>query len=301
MRKLPPLTELRAFEAAARHLSFKAAAAELRVSPTAISHQISLLERHCGQSLFRRRPRPLTLTAAGQILFPTVRDALDACAETFDRIRTGPSGKRLRVTATNAFTARWLLPRLKKWRAAHPRLKLEIIGTDTILDLAGGEADVAIRYARRPPEKGAIELFRDEFHVVAHPALIGERERPLSAAELTALPLIETEWPAPDHAAPRWDRWLDVVSRRRPGGRAIAAVPTLSFREELHAIEAAIAGQGIAICSDILIAPELADGRLVTVSRTTLPGYGFYVVHRANHRTCDSINTFIEWTRTVDR
>jgi LysR family glycine cleavage system transcriptional activator len=301
MRKLPPLTGLRAFEAAARHLSFKAAAAELRVSPTAISHQISLLERYCGQSLFRRQPRPLALTTAGQMLFPVVRDALDACAETLDRMRTGTSGRRLRVTATNAFTARWLLPRLANWRQAHPRLRLEIIGTDAVLDLTGGEADIAIRYARKPPSPGAIELFRDRFHAVASPALVGAPRRPLGLAQLTSFPLIEAEWPASDLAAPRWERWLQVAGRRGNGAPAPAAVPGLSFREELHAIEAAVAGQGIAICSDILIAPELADGRLVAVSRTTLPGYGFYIVHRPDHPRRDAITAFIEWARTMER
>jgi LysR family transcriptional regulator, glycine cleavage system transcriptional activator len=232
------------------------------------------------------------------MLFPTVRDAFDACAETLDRVRTETTTRRLRVTATNAFTARWLLPRLAKWRAAHPRLTLDIIGTDAVLDLAGGEADVAIRYARRPPSKDAIELFRDEFHVVAHPALLGDLRRPLSPARLTTFPLIEAEWPASDHAAPRWERCVDVAGRR--GAGTLAAVPALRFREELHAIEAVIAGQGIAICSDILVAPELADGRLVTVSRTTLPGYGFYIVHRPDHPKREAITAFIEWARTAD-
>jgi LysR family transcriptional regulator, glycine cleavage system transcriptional activator len=124
MRKLPPLTELRAFEAAARHLSFKMAAAELSVTPTAISHQVKLLERHCGQPLFRRRPRPLVLTWAGQQLFPVVRDGFETFAEALTTVRAGASTGRLRITATNAFAARWLVPRLPNWRDAYPRLKL---------------------------------------------------------------------------------------------------------------------------------------------------------------------------------
>ena len=102
MRKLPPLTELRAFEAAARHLSFKLAAAELGVTPTAVSHQLKLLERHCGQSLFRRRPRPLALTRAGQQLFPVVRDGFETFAEALNKIRSGGASGRLSLTATNA-------------------------------------------------------------------------------------------------------------------------------------------------------------------------------------------------------
>src|SRR6202008_2865809 len=141
MRKLPPLTELRAFEAAARQLSFKDAAAELGVTPTAVSHQIKLLERYCGQKLFRRRPRPLALTPAGQQLFPVVRDGFEIFAEALAKIRSRASGS-LRLTATNAFTARWLVPHLPDWRKVHPRLKLDIIGIDALIDLDAGDADI---------------------------------------------------------------------------------------------------------------------------------------------------------------
>ena len=120
MSRLPPLTELRAFEAAARHLSFKAAASELGVTPTAVSHQIKLLEQHCGQPLFRRRPRPLTLTAAGWQLFPVVRDSFQRIGAALDSVQFAATGGRLRVTATNAFAARWLVPRLPRWRETYP-------------------------------------------------------------------------------------------------------------------------------------------------------------------------------------
>ena len=172
MRNLPPLTELRAFEAAARHMSFKLAAAELGVTPTAISHQIKLLEQHCGQPLFRRRPRPLALTFAGKALFPVLRDGFEAFGEALSTVRAGAASGRLRVTATNAFAARWLVPRLPRWREAHPRLKLDIVGTDAVLDLRAGEADVAIYAVERPTDGPCVELLRDTFHVVASPRLV---------------------------------------------------------------------------------------------------------------------------------
>lgn len=297
MRKLPPLTELRAFEAAARHLSFKEAAAELGVTPTAISHQLKLLERHCGQALFRRRPRPLALTRAGQQLFPVVREGFETFAEALSKIRSGGASGRLGLTATNAFTARWLVPRLPHWREIYPRLKLDIIGTDTVIDLDSGDADLAIRYARKPPMAAAsVELFRDEFYAVASPKLVGHLKRSLSPTELSRLPLIEAEWPAADTDAPRWERWQrEAHSRHRTASDAMH--PSISFREELHAIEAAIAGQGVAICSTILVQPELASGALVPVSRIKLPGYGFYITHRAEHPKMDLIKAFINWAR----
>ncbi len=302
MRNLPPLTELRAFEAAARHLSFKAAAAELGVTPTAISHQIKLLEQYCGQSLFRRRPRPLTLTRAGEALFLVVRKGFVDIAEALSTLRSGKTSGRLRLTATNAFAARWLVPRLPKWHEAHPRIKLEIVGTDALLDLKAGEADIAIRYARLSPRDGpSIELMRDTFHVVASPLLLGANIRALSPAEIAHFPLIEAEWPATDEDAPNWRRWSAVAQAKHKRVPDFSALASVSFREELHAIEAAISGQGIAICSDVLIAPELASGALAPVSPIKLPGYGFYIVHRDGHPRLAAIKTFIAWALTVSQ
>lgn len=300
MRKLPPLTELRAFEAAARQLSFKHAAAELGVTPTAVSHQIKLLERYCGQPLFRRRPRPLALTPAGQQLFPVIRDGFEVFAEALASVRGGTSSGRLRITVTNAFAARWLVPRLPDWRASHPRLKLDIVGTDAVLDLGSGEADIAVRYARTPPAGlPSVELVRDSFAVVASPKLVGNLAAPLRPAELARFPLIDIEWPASDSEAPGWQQWQKVVSRRYKSVPDLSSLPALSFREELHAIEAAIAGQGLAICSDVLVGPELASGALVPVSRIRLPGYGFYIVHRPSHPKLGSIRAFIDWARSA--
>jgi len=148
MKKLPPLIELRAFDAAARHLSFKKAAAELGVTPTAISHQIRLLEQYCGRPLFRRRPRPMSLTEPGARLFPVIRDGLEAFATAIAAVKRDHNKQPLRVTTTNAFASRWLVPRLPRWRKEHPNTPLDVIGTDNVIDLNAGDADVAIRYAR---------------------------------------------------------------------------------------------------------------------------------------------------------
>src|SRR5438034_10534817 len=157
MNKLPPLIELRAFDAAARHLSFKEAAAELGVTPTAISHQIRLLERYCGRALFRRRPRPLSLTEAGARLFPVIRDGLEAFATAIAGVRRDGDKQPLRVTTTNAFASRWLVPRLPRWRKLRPDAPLDVIGTDSVLNLHAGDADVAIRYGRISPSEGVAE------------------------------------------------------------------------------------------------------------------------------------------------
>jgi LysR family transcriptional regulator, glycine cleavage system transcriptional activator len=300
MPRLPPLTELRAFEAAARHLSFRAAAEELGVTPTAVSHQIRLLELYCGRPLFRRRPRPLSLTNAGTQLFPVVHDGLGRCAEVLGEIRGGSSHRRLRVTSTNAFAARWLLPRLPLWREANPRIGLDVVGTDAVLDLKGGETDVAIRYARTPPSGFVLlELTRDRFHVVASPSLVGLGAKRLTPAQLASFPLIACEWPETDHHAPTWERWEKAARSRHRAVPGLASLVTLSFREEPHAIEAVMAGQGIGICSDVIVGRELAAGTLVRLSTISLAGYAFYGIYRANHPRRALIESFLRWMRDL--
>ena len=120
-----------------------------------------------------------------------------------------------------------------------------------------------------------------------------------SRADETGAPQPFASVPATDAEAPRWQRWQNLASRSHKSVPDLAGLPSLSFREELHAIEAAIAGQGVAICSNVLVGPELASGALVPVSRIRLPGYGFYIVHRAGHPKLGSIKAFANWARTV--
>ena len=199
------MSALRAFEAAARHLSFKAAAAELSLTPTAISHQVRALEQILGRPLFRRRPRALILTEAGTTLFPVVRNGLDAFAEAMTAVRDGIARQRLRVTTTNAFAARWLVPRLPQWRAARPEIVLEVIGTDAVVDLAPGNADVAIRYALAAPVGlTTTELLRDRFWPMANPKLLADGNPISRPSDLAKYPFI--------HAL-----WSDTNKHRQPG------------------------------------------------------------------------------------
>ena len=300
MRAMPPLLGLRAFEAAARHLSFKDAAAELGVTPTAISHQIRLLERYCGQPLFRREPRPMSLTWAGEQLFPIVRDGFDSMGESLAAIRLGAATGRLRISTTNAFAARWLVPRLPSWQKAHPGLRLDIIGTDAVLNLRAGEIDLAIRYAReKPADAFSVELFRDTFRVVGCPSLVGRASKRLAPRDLLRFPLIDAEWPPTSIDAPNWRHWEATARKSGHDVPMLAASAGCSFREELHAIEAVLAGQGIAICSDVLVGRELRAGKLRQLSDLTLPGYGFYLTYRADHPKLRSIKTFVAWAQAA--
>jgi len=301
MQQLPPLVELRAFDAAARHLSFKKAAAELGVTPTAISHQIRLLERYCGRALFRRRPRPLSLTDAGARLFPAIRSGLEAFTVAIAAVKREGNQQPLRVTTTNAFASRWLVPRLPMWRKLHPDVLLDVIGTDSVLDLKAGDGDVAIRYAtgRAAPTDGTVELLLgDTFWPFCNPRLLSPvpLKRP---ADLAKHVLIHSYWSPADLEPPTWQRWLTAASRRWREVPAFKDMQHLSFREELHAIEAVIAGQGIGIFSDVLVAHELASGALVKAFGLSLPGYSFYVVRKPGHPREKVIRAFSAWVRSV--
>jgi LysR family glycine cleavage system transcriptional activator len=298
MRKLPPLIELRAFEAAARHLSFKQAAAELGVTPTAISHQIRLLERYCGHPLFRRRPRPLTMTEAGARLFPVIRDGLETFATAIATVKRDGAKQPLRVTTTNAFASRWLVPRLSRWRRGN--VPLEVIGTDAVLDLGADDADVAIRIMASMPTDGvAKELFRDSFWPVCSPQLLSNGGRLKRAADLRRHVLIHWYWPPFIPNAVTWQRWLAVARKRWRDVPDLNEMDHLSFREELHAIEAVLAGQGIGICSDVLVAHELETGVLVKALDLKLPGQGFYLVQVPGHPRQRAIDAFSAWLQST--
>jgi len=259
-----------------------------------------LLEAYCGRPLFRRQPRPIALTWAGEQLFPVVRDGFGSFVEAINVVRAGGGATRLRLTTTNAFAARWLLPRLPQWRKTHGRLKLEIASTDEVISLENGEADISIRYVRTTPTDGpSFELMRDSFHVVAAPKLVGKLRRQLKPAELVRFPLIEAGWRSNDAEAPTWRKWEAAARKSHQHVPDLSGFASLNFREELHAIEAAISGQGIAIFSDVLVAPELANGALVKLTNVTIPGCTFYIVHRASHPKMTSIKAFVTWAMEV--
>jgi LysR family transcriptional regulator, glycine cleavage system transcriptional activator len=293
MRKLPPLRALQAFEAAARRLSFAAAAKELSVTPTAISHQIRQLEQACEVKLFQRRPRPLLLTSAGARLYPALRNGFDALASAVALLADEDVQAPLRVTSPSAFASKWLVPQLPRWREENPAVPLEIIGTDDVLDVRAGAADVAIRCARKPPlDFVAHEVFRDVYVPVCSPRLL-EHYGPIEqAADLMRLPLIHYDWMNRDPDAPTWRQWLAVARSIDPDFKPLEKAWDLSFREELHAIDAVIDGQGVAICSDVVVSNELRSGLLVKAHPLSLPGYGFYLVSMAHSARAPAIEAF---------
>ena len=273
MRRLPPLSALRAFEAAARHLSFKAAAGELGVTPTAISHQIKGLEDHLGVRLFHRRTRGLELAAPAHVLYSVLRDGFDGFAAAVEQVAVARQRQTVRISATSAFTTWWLLPRVMRFQAAHPDVDLQLHASDDVVDMRAAQTDLAVRYGHGPyPGLHATVMLADRFAPVASPSLALS-----SAADLRRAPLIHFDWRRADPANPTWDAWFKAA-----GLPAAPPVSHLLFSEEGHAIQAAVAGQGVALLSLVLVHGEIHAGRLVQPFGPVLEGYAYHLVEAAD-------------------
>ncbi|RED53310.1 LysR family transcriptional regulator [Aestuariispira insulae] len=296
MRQLPPLNALRAFEAAARHRSFKKAAEELLVTPTAISHQIRLLEEICGCPLFRRHPRPITLTREGAGLFPVLSQGFDSFAAAVEKLK-GNKDRPLVIATTTAFAVYWLMPRLRLWRQISD-VELEVRASETPVDLHDGEVDVAIRYALRPP--GGVEVVKlceDHFLPVISPTLLNGQA--CAAEEINRFTLIDFRSKMPNHADHvTWQKWLEAATGNRDKAKAVLGeAKFIRFSEGSHTIEAAIAGEGIALSSGLLAHKALSQGQLVAPFETTLPGMNDYALYLEANPRLELIQAFVGWIR----
>jgi LysR family glycine cleavage system transcriptional activator len=168
------------------------------------------------------------------------------------------------------------------------------------VDLQAGEADLAIRYARSAPARLACrEIMRDSFWPMCSPALLASTGVPASPAALLRLPLIHMHWQEWEPLAPTWRTWVAAARGTDPSLAEPQEADGLSFREELHAIEAVIGGQGVGICSNTLVAHELQVGALVKGSELSLPGFGFFTTHVTGHLRHTAIETFAAWLARI--
>jgi len=277
-RRLPPLLSLRAFEAAAAHLSFQRAALELSVTPSAISHQVRALEDTLGQPLFRRLTRQLALTPAGQRLFDDLRMGFDALEAGVDRLRRPAASQSVTLTTNTAFAARWVLPRMAAFRKACPGIELRLHAGDTVVDLARGDADIAVRSGSGNwPGLVVSELMPERYAPLCSP-MLGLRRK----GDLPKHQLIHCDWQPQALAPALWSRWFREAGIAPPRGRSARAAG-LSFSDETHAMLAALAGHGVALLSLTLAAEELRSGALVQPFGPALDT-GSYFLATANGR-----------------
>lgn len=288
MRRLPPLSSLRAFEAAARHGSFKQAASELAVTPTAISHQIRFLEEYTGLALFDRQVRKVVLTEAGARLYPVLREGFNAFEAVLEQLTGGGARREVTISATSAFTAKWLAPRVARFSERHPGIDLLLHASDATVDVAGAAVDIAIRYGRGPyPGADAEAMFSDRFAPVASPALGA-----LTPADLERVPLIDFRWLHQHPLNPTWELWHAAAGlpwKRNPG--------QLRFSDEGHAIQAALAGQGVALLSLALVTDDLATGRLVQPFGPDIAGHTYHLVTSAGRAQEAPVQAALDWLR----
>lgn len=291
MRSLPPLNALRAFEAAARHLSFKMAAHELNVTPAAISHQVKALEDWLGTPLFHRLTRALRLTEAGQAAIPTLTAGFAKMGEAVDQMQKQSAHGLLTISVSPSFGSMWLVPKLDRFRTRHPEIEIRIDGTDRLVDLSRGDADVAIRYGPGGYKNVRVDHLFSQFNTpVCSPALqIGDM--PLRQPDdLRHHTLLHVEWKDTDAS---WRMWLLAA-----GVMTVDASRGPVFTQENMAVQAALDGQGVALVGDRLIADHLETGRLVCPFKRDLntPLTFSYHLLSANGKTSPAkVAAFRDW------
>lgn len=286
MHQLPPLKALRAFEAAARHLSIKDAAEELHVTPSAVSQLIRSLEDRLGTPLFWRLNRALVLTEAGQSYLPPVHHAFRRISKATQQVVSTSANKALTVSVMPNFAVSWLVPRLARFQARHPAIDLRIKSTAALTAFGPDGVDVAIRHGLgRYPGLRSDRLMTVEFTPVAAPALMTVHEHPLQPADVVKLPLLH------DEARSDWRLWLDAQGLEQvdvPGGP--------SFDDEAVRMRAAVTGLGAALIPSTLVKNQLDDGQLVSLSANSWPSeLAYYCVCPRETAERPNIAAFRDW------
>ena len=290
-RRLPPLNALRAFEAAARHLNFSRAAEELSVTPGAVSQQIQNLEDYVGAALFRRTPKGLLLTDAAQIALPALREAFDRLAEAASMLTAAIDGRRLTVSVAPSFAAKWLVPRLGKFEAAHPHVDVWVSAGMELVDFGGGEVDIAIRYGSgRYPGLEVHRLMQETVIAVASPAFLEANPLP-DLSDLSGQILLHDGSPDADESCPDWTMWLAAR-----GVKGIDGARGPRFNQSSLVIEAAVGGRGVALAKRALAQADLDAGRLVAPFQiATAVDFAYYLVHPKAKGRLPQVKAFVSW------
>ena len=285
--RLPPLSALRAFEAAARNLSFTRAGLELNVTQAAISYQVRRLENHFGIKLFHRLNRALALTDAGHGFFAVVGQAFDLLAVGAHGLAGHDHQKTITVSASQSLAAKWLIPRLDRFRARYPQVRIHIDATDTVADLTQGKVHLALRYAQRiDPALNSLLLFTEQVFPVCSPALIDGGPPLGDPRDLRHHTLI--------HDVMTDVTWRDWLGATGIEGKFATHGP--SFSHSGLAIDAAIEGQGIALGRSALIVDDLTAGRLIRpFDITLLSTYAYYVVSFGDGTGNPNVAAFMDW------
>lgn len=289
MIRLPPTAALRAFESAARHLSYTRAADELHITQSAVSHQIRHMEQMWDLKLFARRGRSLVLTEAGQALAPVVRDFINRMSSKLKELRPGTDRASLRVSLLQSFAFKWLVPRLGQFSQKQPNINVWISTTDDVIDLGQSEVDVGIRLGRGG-WTGLYEklILREYVFPVCSPRFLKRVQPPESPEDLLRYPLLYRH--ATD-ICPRWRDWF------KDAGVEVKSLPKGSkFPDTSMTVQAAIDDFGIALARSAHVQDDLAAGRLVKLFDVFSPSpVAYYLVCVKGREGESNIKAFHDW------
>jgi LysR family transcriptional regulator, glycine cleavage system transcriptional activator len=284
--KLPPLTALPCFEAAARLLSFTKAAEELHLTPGAISRAVKHLEEQIGVQLFERVTRSVRLTEAGEPYAKAVRDMLGQLAAATSAATAHQSGSTLNVSTSDGFAGRWLVPRLYRFHQAHGDIDVRVSTTGRLASFHGDGIDVAIRYGRGDYAGLTTEWLADEeVFPVCSPRLLNGRKALRNPSDLRHHTLIRDGYPID------WAHWFAAA-----GVKGVNSRGGLTFDSYTFAVQAAVQGEGVALGRTMLVADDLATGRLVRPFKQALKAYSsFYLVYPPQAIHQRKVKAFREW------
>lgn len=296
--QLPPLNALRAFESAARHLSISRAAQELFVTPAAVSHQVKALETYLGTRLFVRRHRQLSLTEAGAALLPGLRAGFEQLGSAVARLRLQQTDRPLTVSANVSFCSKWLIPRLEAFRQRYPQIDIRIDASNHLVDFSGDDVDVAVRLGGGE-YRGLVshKLWDAQVFPVCSPNLPSAAKPLHEPADLRNHTLLHPDWFSESDAWLDWRSWLLSA-----GITDIDPQTGLQFNHTTLAIQAAIEGQGVALVNRMLVADDLAAGRLIKPFELSLEvEFTFYLVYPPEAAGEPRVAAFREWLLAAAR
>lgn len=279
------------FEASARHLNFSKAAEELAISQSAVSHAVKQLETVLGHPLFLRENRALALTSQGQRLFATVSRGLGSIAETVDDISAADQKDTLVVSCSTVMATEWLLPRLPSLRVLHPDLKIEVRCFDRDADLMSNGIDVQLRMGEGTwPEYEAIRIWPEHVGVVCSPAYLAKHPPITSVQDLLQHPLILYVDPLRFRIG--WAEWLREMGVELSGRLQV----TMQVNDSLVSLQAAEAGEGLALGWRPIINRALREGRLVqALPDRLLTGRHHYILTQKSTRQRRVVRQFCDW------
>lgn len=285
MTRLPPLNALKAFEASGRHLNFRLAAEEIGVTQGAVAQHVRALEADFQVKLFVRLARGLALTEEGRKYHVPIQRAFELISDATDELR--PQQGVVTISVTPSFATKWLVPRLARFTDANPDLNVQIVASPELANFQDDGIDLAVRQGRAPKGSGLVSaaLFPSEFYAVCSPALQQGDHPLLMPADLEHHVLL-----LDGHGL--WPLYIEKILPGRPAHK----FRTIKFNQTAHAVDAALAGQGVALASDLFVADELASGRLVRpFQQAVQKDLGFFIVAPRKSRNAASVRRMWDW------